>query len=200
VRVLLARCRVPYLNSLTDCPLRAAKLPNPPRSWPRRNRRTSWPLRVLLTLLSNSIALTRSQIGKSDTMSTGAPVSSVDTHFPATHGHGFGHSRGHGHSRSKRWTQPSVGQPLSSLNGSATPMQQNLASTDAASLNGSVLGSTSHNHHHSHSHSHAAANHSGSCNHGDSAHHHPTGKTEDTTELRARDISVISTDFIPSTK
>jgi hypothetical protein len=36
VHILLARCRVPYLSSLTDCPLRAAKLPIPPRSWPRR--------------------------------------------------------------------------------------------------------------------------------------------------------------------
>ncbi|GIC87591.1 metal cation transporter MSC2 [Aspergillus udagawae] len=130
-------------------------------------------------------------------MTTGAPVSSVDTHFPAPHGHGFGHSRGHGHSRSKRSTQPSVNQSLSSLNGSATPMQTNLSSVDPASPNGSALGSTSHNH--QHSHLHGAANNSGSCNHGHSAHYHPTEKTENTTELRARDVSVISNDFTPST-
>ncbi|PKX94908.1 metal cation transporter MSC2 [Aspergillus novofumigatus IBT 16806] len=126
-------------------------------------------------------------------------MSSVDTQFPATHGHGFGHSRGHGHSRSKRWTQPSAGQSLSSLNGFATPMQPNLPSVDAVSPNGSASGSTSHNPHHSHSHSHGAPNHSGSCDHGHSGHYHPTEKTEDATELRARDVPVISTDFTPST-
>ncbi|GAQ02771.1 zinc transporter 5 [Aspergillus lentulus] len=130
-------------------------------------------------------------------MSTGTPMPSVDTHFPATHGHGFGHSRGHGHSRSKRWSQPPVGQSLSSLNGSATPMQSSLSSVDATLPNGSAVRSTSHNHHHSHSH--GAANHSGSCDHGHSGHYHPAEKIEDATELRARDVSVISADFTPST-
>lgn len=133
-------------------------------------------------------------------MSTGPPMSSLDTQFPATHGHGFGHSRGHGHSRSKRWTQPPVGQSLSSLNGSATPVQSVLPSVDAVSPNGSALGSLSHNHHHSHSHSHGGANHPGSCDHGHSGHYHPSERTEDATELRARAVPVISTDFTPSTK
>ncbi|KAH1341887.1 hypothetical protein KXV68_007553 [Aspergillus fumigatus] len=132
-------------------------------------------------------------------MSTGPPMSSLDTQFPATHGHGFGHSRGHGHSRSKRWTQPPVGQSLSSLNGSATPVQSVLPSVDAVSPNGSALGSLSHNHHHSHSHSHGGANHPGSCDHGHSGHYHPSERTEDATELRARAVPVISTDFTPST-
>lgn len=49
---LLARCRVPYPTSLTDYSLRAARLPIPPRSWPRRPCRTSWPLRLLPSCFS----------------------------------------------------------------------------------------------------------------------------------------------------
>ncbi|EAW07023.1 metal cation transporter MSC2 [Aspergillus clavatus NRRL 1] len=135
-------------------------------------------------------------------MSTGAPVSSVETLPPAPHGHGFGHSRGHGHSRSKRWSQPPVGNALSSTDFAATQLPSSTTSTGSTQPNSFVSDSSLHNHQHSysyslshsHSHSHASIHDSwNTCRNETSSHHGHTHEESETAASKARAMPVAAT-------
>lgn len=133
-------------------------------------------------------------------MSTGSPVSSVDTVTSVSHGHAHGHAqghghrpsrgRGHGHSRSNRWSHGPISHSVSSFDASAMPQPLSQPMMAPDTTNGSPP--DAHWHGHKHTHSHASSIHENGwagVNHVDAFHTHTpkhshtgsvTGLTPDT--------------------
>ncbi|KAH8435159.1 putative zinc transporter msc2 [Aspergillus melleus] len=135
-------------------------------------------------------------------MSTGSPVSGVDTISSVSHGHGHGHGRrGHGHSRSNRWSHGPISHSVSSFDAStiANPLSQSVTASDIS--NGSPP--SSHWHGHQHTHSHASSIHENGwvgVNHVDAFHTH-TPKHSHTGSITGLtpDTPLVSADPEPTT-